>query len=242
MKPIISVIVPIYNVEKYLDQCLLSIQQQTYPHLQVILIDDGSTDQSASIAQRFVDIDSRFQLLRQANAGQSVARNRGIGRASGKYISFIDADDYIAPDFYETLLCEMKDADVLQFGYTRVDSHGKTLDAYTPCCKHQYTTPWSRLFCVTFIHKNNLQFEEGHIYEDVLFSIDLWLQHPKIKISSYTGYYYRTNPTSTTSTKRDTSPLFQLLSQRFQIANLRGKFLILYTRIRLKLHFFLDNQ
>ncbi len=237
MRPLISVIVPIYNVEKYLSECLLSIQKQTYPHLQVILIDDGSTDQSASIAQQFVDTDSRFLLLRQANAGQSAARNRGIELATGDYISFIDSDDYIAPDFYETLLREMKDADVLQFGYTRVDSHSKTLGAYTPCYKHQYTTPWSRLFCAEFIRKHGLHFEEGHIYEDVLFSIDLWLQQPEIKMASYTGYSYRTNPTSTTSVKRDTRPLFRLLSQRRKAANIRGKIIILYTHLRLKIHF-----
>ncbi len=239
MKPLISVIVPIYNVEKYLNECLLSIQNQTYPHLQVILIDDGSTDQSASIAQQFVEKDTRFQLLRQANAGQSAARNRGIALATGQYISFIDADDYIAPDFYETLLPYTQHAQVVQIGYTTITADGTILRARLPHHKYQFTSASMRLYPTEYLAQHHLLFEEGYIYEDVLFSIDLWLQQPTIAQINYTGYYYRTNPTSTTSTKRDTRPLFRLLSQRQKAANIRGKIIILYTYLRLKAHYLL---
>ncbi len=239
MKPIISVIVPIYNVEKYLDQCLLSIQQQTYPHLQVILIDDGSTDQSASIAQQFVDKDTRFQLLRQTNAGQSAARNRGIELATGEYISFIDSDDYIAPDFYETLIKAIQDADVLQIGYTKTDINNCPLQTYYPRHWFQYTSASMRLYRMDFLRKHYLHFEEGYIYEDVIFSLDMWIQHPTYRMLKYSGYYYRSNPNSTTSTKRDTYPLFRLLAQRRKAANLCGKIIILYTYLRLKTHFLL---
>ncbi len=241
MNPLISVIVPIYNVEKYLNQCLLSIQQQTYPHLQVILIDDGSTDQSARIAQQFVDADSRFQLLRQANAGQSAARNRGMALATGQYISFIDADDYIAPDFYETLLPYTQHAQIIQIGYTTITADGVIQRSHLSCHKYQFTSASMRLYPTDYLSQHHIQFEEGYIYEDVLFSVDVWLQQPTITSINYTGYYYRTNPTSTTSVKRDTRPLFRLLTQRSQAANLRGKLLILHTRIRLKAHFFLGR-
>ncbi len=237
MKPTVSVIVPIYNVEKYLDECLLSIQKQTYLHLEVILIDDGSTDKSAQIAQQFVDNDPRFQLLRQANAGQSAARNRGLERATGEYISFIDSDDYIAPDFYETILQEIHDTDILQIGYTHTTINGEKVGTFYPCFFHQYTTPWSRLFRAEFIHKNNLHFEEGYIYEDVLFSIDMWLQSPTYRIIKYAGYYYRMNPHSTTAQKHNTRPLFALIRQRTKNATLYQKLLIAYTSLRLRLHF-----
>ncbi len=237
MNPLISVIVPIYNVEKYLNQCLLSIQQQTYPHLQVILIDDGSTDQSARIAQQFVDADSRFQLLRQANAGQSAARNRGMALATGQYISFIDADDYIAPNFYGILLHEIHNTDILQIGYTRTDIKGEKIGTFYPRFFYQYTTPWSRLFRAEFINKNNLHFEEGHIYEDVLFSIDIWLQSPRYRLIKYAGYYYRMNPNSTTAHKHDIHPLFAQIRQRAKNATLYQKLLIAYTALRLHIHF-----
>ncbi len=239
MTPLISVIVPIYNVEKYLNECLSSIQSQTYKHLQIILIDDGSTDNSAQIAQLFVDNDPRFQLLRQANAGQSAARNRGIELATGDYISFIDADDYIAPEFYTTLIKAIQNADVIQIGYTKTDINSQPLQTYCPQHWFQYTSASMRLYRMDFLRKHCLHFEEGYIYEDVIFSLDMWMLQPTYRMLKYTGYYYRTNPTSTTSIKRDTRPLFRLLSQRRKAANLRGKFIILYTYIRLKTHFFL---
>ncbi len=241
MNPIISVIVPIYNVEKYLEECLLSIQNQTYKHLQVIMINDGSTDNSAQIAQHFVDTDSRFQLIQQNNAGQSAARNKGLEQATGDFISFIDADDYIAPNFYEMLLHEICNADILQIGYTRIGPQGENLGQYYPCFTYQYTTPWSRLFQADFLRKHRILFEEGYIYEDVLFSLDVWMQKPTLRTIKYAGYYYRTNPTSTTSKKHDTRPLFQLIAQRKQGATIWQRLIIFYTTLRLRMHFLLNR-
>ena len=100
----ISIIVPVYNVESYIEQCLDSIRKQTYSNLEVILIDDGSVDASASVCQRYVEEDSRFQLICQKNKGASAARNRGLDQATGEYIGFVDSDDWIEPDMYERLL------------------------------------------------------------------------------------------------------------------------------------------
>ncbi len=241
MKSLISVIVPIYNVEKYLNECLLSIQNQTYPLLEVILINDGSTDRSAEIAQHFVTSDRRFHLIQQNNAGQSAARNRGLDRASGEYISFVDADDFIAPDFYETLIHDIQTADILQIGYTRVNQDSQIISKHTPHCFFQYTTPWSRLFRKDFIKKNHLRFEEGQIYEDILFSIDAWKSQAQHISTGYTGYYYRSNPTSTTATKHDTKPLFALIAQKKKGCTLWQRAIILYTIVRLRLHFLLNR-
>lgn len=241
--PCVSVIVPIYNAERYLERCLSSIAEQSYKHLQVILVDDGSTDRSKDIAQSYVDKDKRFQLISQKNSGQAKARNTALTAAKGEYVSFVDADDYLAPDFYERLLSEIDRNDVVQFGYTRVDKDGHPLKKRNPHGKYQFTTPWSRLYRRDFIDFNELSFPEGHIYEDAVFSLDLWLQHPKIRLIRYNGYHYRMNPTSTTAVKHDTTPLFDLIKERF--SNLRrskkDRRLIKYTLMRLKLHFLLGR-
>lgn len=101
--PLISIIVPIYNVEKYLPACLKSIANQSYQNLEVILIDDGSTDGSAQIAKDFTKTDPRFKYHHQKNQGQSAARNTGLQVATGNYISFIDSDDLIKPNFIKEL-------------------------------------------------------------------------------------------------------------------------------------------
>lgn len=100
----VSIIIPVYNNAKYLSKCLRSIQAQTCSNLEIIVIDDGSTDDSLKIAKTFSKSDSRFQTIHQANSGQSCARNTGIKKATGEYISFIDGDDEVAPTFIEKLL------------------------------------------------------------------------------------------------------------------------------------------
>lgn len=100
----ISVIIPVYNTKKYLKTCLDSIQKQTYSDLEIIFIDDGSTDGSAGVLDRFVNEDSRIRVIHQDNQGVSAARNRGIEASNGSYLSFVDSDDTLEPDMYELLL------------------------------------------------------------------------------------------------------------------------------------------
>ena len=102
--PLVSIVVPIYNTAKYLLACLDSIINQTYQNLEIILVDDGSTDDSYQIAKDYAKNDPRIKLIHQKNAGQSAARNHGIERATGEYIGFIDSDDLVAKDFVEQLL------------------------------------------------------------------------------------------------------------------------------------------
>lgn len=99
----ISVIVPIYNVEKYIDKCLKSIVNQTYKNLEILLINDGSTDNSGSICDKWTEFDSRIKVLHCENKGVSTARNRGINIATGKFIAFCDPDDTLDNNFYEQL-------------------------------------------------------------------------------------------------------------------------------------------
>ena len=104
MENLISVIVPVYNIEAYLRKCIDSILAQTYTNLEIILVDDGSTDNSGEICNEYAAKDARIRVIHKGNGGLSSARNTGIDIATGKYIGFVDSDDYLAPDMYEKLL------------------------------------------------------------------------------------------------------------------------------------------
>ncbi len=238
--PVVSVIVPVYNAEPYLAQCIESLLCQTHRNLQIILINDGSTDNSLAIAEHYAHTDSRISVYTQPNAGQSAARNRGMQYATGEYLSFIDADDYLDADYYETLLSAFRpDTLVVQIGYRRVQD-GRILFSRCPRSFHRYTSPCLRLYRRNFLMRHALSFEEGMIYEDVLFSIDLWGKRPPYRILHYTGYNYRLNPHSTTArrNRRAEQTLFAALRQRYtNTHDWRLKLLTIYTIIRLKLHF-----
>ena len=103
MNDLISIVVPIYNAERYLDKCLSHLQRQTYSNIEILMIDDGSSDRSAEICKRYVESDLRFRYVYQENAGVSTARNQGISMAQGKYIAFCDSDDWVDVDMYEVL-------------------------------------------------------------------------------------------------------------------------------------------
>jgi glycosyltransferase involved in cell wall biosynthesis len=107
-KPLISVVVPVYNVEEFLDDCVQSIVNQTYKNLEIILVDDGSSDHCPEICDKWLKTDSRIQVIRKNNGGLSSARNVGVERATGEYIGFIDSDDYIHPQMYECLLSALR--------------------------------------------------------------------------------------------------------------------------------------
>lgn len=115
----ISVIVPVYNVEKYLEECLDSIQNQTYSDIEVILVNDGSTDKSKVICDRYCEDDNRFQLLNQENQGLSAARNNGVAASTGEFIAFVDSDDIILSNYLETLMHYMReDVDIVESQFT----------------------------------------------------------------------------------------------------------------------------
>jgi glycosyltransferase involved in cell wall biosynthesis len=128
MDLLVSIIIPVYNAEKYLVRCLESVTKQTYSNIEVILIDDGSTDESAHICDRFVCNDKRFIVIRKENAGPSKAREDGIKLSKGKYIAFVDADDYVEDNMIERLLEVAKQGyDIVQSGYKKVTVNGKLI-------------------------------------------------------------------------------------------------------------------
>ena len=107
-QPLISVIVPIYMVEKYIHRCIDSILQQTYKNLEIILIDDGSPDKCGKICDMYLSVDSRVKVIHQKNGGVGAARNTGLQHCRGEFITFVDGDDYISSDLIETLYSKIK--------------------------------------------------------------------------------------------------------------------------------------
>ena len=115
----ISVIIPVYNVENYLEECLKSVQNQTYTNIEVLLVNDGSTDNSKQICERYCQEDSRFLLINQENQGLSAARNKGVEISTGEYIVFVDSDDSIKTNYLEKLMQYMaEDVDIVECIFT----------------------------------------------------------------------------------------------------------------------------
>ena len=206
----ISVIVPVYNVEEYLEECLESIKQQTFTDIEVILVNDGSTDGSMEICERFCQKDSRFKLINQENQGQSVARNRGVKESVGKFIMFVDSDDVINKNLLEVLLPYMKtEVDIVECRMTRKKEEfylnkpskivfkGNAKEAILNCIeiKEVKFCPVTKLYRREIVEK--VPFLEGYIYEDVFTGINYLKHMRKIVVVDYIGYHYRVRPNST---------------------------------------------
>lgn len=206
----ISIIVPVYNVEEYLEECLESITHQTYADIEVILVNDGSTDGSREICERYCEKDTRFRLINQENQGQSVARNRGVKESVGQYIMFVDSDDVINTNMLEVLLPYMKpDVDIVECGMTRdkeefflnkIDTivfEGNSKEAILNCIEFKTVKfcAFTKLYRREIVEK--IPFLEGCIYEDVFTGINYLKHIRKIVVVNYIGYYYRVRPNST---------------------------------------------
>lgn len=240
-QPTISIIIPYYNAATTLNRCLDSILMQSYPHLEIILINDGSTDQSPIIAQQYAIQDSRIRLIDVPHAGQSAARNQGLTQAKGTWISFIDSDDYLPQDLYAELVRNIPPhTDILSFGFERVNEQGQIIYQRKPHNPYRYTVPWNKLYRKDFLDQHHITFVQGMYYEDVLFNIDAWLAHPIQHTLPIIGYHYVANNHSTTATKHpeDQKKLFTQLHKRLkQHTTCNNTLLLIYTIIRLKLHF-----
>ena len=232
----ISIIVPIYNTETYLQRCLENLLCQTEQDLQIILVDDGSTDGSYAIAHSFAVRDTRILLLQQPHAGQSAARNLALQHAQGEFLAFVDADDALEPEWCEKHLQAIADGDYVQSGYKRT-SNSVATKPQIPGYRYQFTSPCMRLYKRKKMA--GLSFPEGMIYEDVIWSVDWWLRSPKCRMLNYSGYLYTLNPHSTTSQthKEAQKRLFEELRKRLKGQTIKGKLIILITLLRLKIHF-----
>ncbi|PPA70284.1 glycosyltransferase family 2 protein [Jeotgalibacillus proteolyticus] len=205
----VTIIVPIYNAEKYLEECLESVINQSYRNLEVILINDGSEDKSVEIATSFAERDDRFKLLMQSNHGLGYTRNRGVKESSGKYIFFLDSDDVIPKKAIEALVtkAEKSEADIAvgkvlrknqQRSYIPVrhlefNLYAKPEVTNVHSQKHlvQDSIVCNKLWKTSFVKEHNLLFLEGKYYEDLLFSLQGQVLATRIAIINETVYYWR---------------------------------------------------
>lgn len=218
MTPTISIIIPIYNMEQFLGRCLDSVVNQTYDSLEIILVNDGSTDSSGDICHTYAQNDNRIKVIHQVNSGVSSARNTGLNAATGDYISFVDPDDYIELNTYETLIPYLaNDIDILRFNAKR---KGEILN-WLPF-KGEYSGDrfeqevvlpmigsekfggmfilgvlWVHLFKRDLIEKNHIRFnKELRRCEDRLFTITTMLHANKMFFVDDILYHYQVNDES----------------------------------------------
>ncbi len=211
---LISVIVPAYNIEKYLERCVESILKQTYENLEIILVDDGSTDKTGAICEQLARQDNRIVVIHKENGGLSDARNAGIDVANGHYLSFVDGDDYIESNMYELLISEMDNpmVSLVSAGHVCVDMQGNKKVANSTkkmyldkkeaflnlLCLNQnlYQNSWSKLFRRELFQ--NIRYKKGIINEDIELLPRVLDICDHVVILDKPLYYYENRPGSIT--------------------------------------------
>lgn len=208
MGSLLSIITPVYNVEAYLDRCLQSILTQSFCAFELILIDDGSTDKSSLLCDEWAAKDSRIIVIHQENRGVSAARNAGLEVANGKYLTFVDPDDFIAPNTYSAnieYLLDHQDVDILQYPYCNYISDNEIIDYHKPSAnlltdaENIFINWWSgsplEYVIWNKIYKRNLwdgvRFNVGHISEDT-YLVPIFVNKARsVFISDHGLYYYQ---------------------------------------------------
>ncbi len=214
--PVVSIIVPVYNVKSYVGECVESLCRQTYTNLEILLVDDGSTDGSGEVCDEYAGRDERIRVIHQANRGLSGARNMGLDDARGEYIAFVDSDDLVSTNYVETLyeLLMKYEADIAACAYVKGTTEQLTdirekvlsLDNVKEICmpsvkllkqwhgkyKQQETVAWNKLYCRDVWNgRKKIRFPEGRNHEDVLIS-HLVVQSVKtIVLTTEILYFYR---------------------------------------------------
>ena len=260
----ISVIVPVYNVEKYLEECLDSIQNQTYSDIEVILVNDGSLDNSKDICEKYCKEDNRFKLINQANQGQSVARNHGVAASTGEFIAFVDSDDIIRQDYLEVLIRYMsEEVDIVESQFTvhkkeffnenykeiNVIFEGDSEEAVKAVPKHVLSVnPVTKLYRRSVVEA--VPYLEGLIFEDIYSGVGMLKYIRRIIKSDYTGYYYRQHGTSTmhrTFTEKNlnvftvSDKLVEMYSDRENLLPYIGSYLVHVTTMHYQDYIRKDN-
>lgn len=206
MVDLISIIVPVYNVEQYLDRCVESIVNQTYQNLEIILVDDGSPDACPALCDAWAEKDSRIRVIHKPNGGLSDARNAGMAVATGEFISFIDSDDWVAPQFYEKLLEVIKrdGSDIAACSVEMVWEDNPTSRMLTEsvnCILNRHEAQaelleeaklkqpvWYKLYRASAIE--DIPFAKGKYHEDVFWSYQAIGAAQRVSVIDYVGYYY----------------------------------------------------
>ena len=217
--PAISVIIPVYNVEPYLRECLDSVVNQTFRDLEIICVNDGSTDGSPAILEEYAAKDSRIQIVTKENGGLNTARNAGLERVMGEYFAIVDSDDWLDVTAYEKAYARAKasGADMTQFFFTLVDfPNGKELVIPKASCEiddqakkiqcvmNTWSVCWCYLWKTDFVKKNQLQFHNDlKSNDEITFTYKAALLANKIAVFPERLHYYRFRATSLTGNKKE---------------------------------------
>ena len=218
----VSIIIPVYNAVKYIEQCINSILRQSYQDFKVILVDDGSSDGSASMLEKIVGADPRFTVLRKQNAGASAARNSGLEQVTTPFLTFVDIDDYLDERYLENLLQPVlanENIDFVVQGFKRVNNEGAILGKnilQSGVCDakdwkqlfdhyelHNNGYVCSKLYKSQILKKHKLQFDpQLHLYEDTYFALQYLAVIDKVAFTADTNYNYLVAEGSLTTRKR----------------------------------------
>lgn len=212
---LISIIVPVYNASKYLRECINSISKQSYRNIEILLVDDGSSDNSLRICNELSEFDNRIKVLAKKNGGASSARNFGIDAATGEWIAFVDSDDLIQPFYIEHLLNAVKESDVdfvvsgIQYWNVKTNERqnlsykrsyliaDKTIEAITKNKIHLNGGPVSKLYKASIVKDNNIYFNENMSFaEDCDFMLRYFSHIRSIAFIENSDYVYRLTPNS----------------------------------------------
>lgn len=222
----ISIIVPVYKVEQYLERCVNSLTNQTYKNIEIILVDDGSPDQCPQMCDGYAGEDSRIKVIHKKNGGLSDARNAGLDAATGEYIAFVDSDDWVEPDFIEQLYVNAKkeDADISIIGCTLVWDDGRrkpvsndkgyyVFDNEKAIREMLAQRKFGCMVCQKMYRKqifDTVRFPVGKLYEDVAVSMPTFLKARKVVFSGNHGYNYYQRNDSIVNSKFDERKLYFL--------------------------------
>jgi len=204
----VSVLVPVFNAEDYLARCIDSVLAQTYQNFEIIAIDDGSSDSSSGMLDGYAKSDpGRFVVEHRKNAGVAAARNRAIELATGDYITFVDNDDYLDPDYLESFVRATSDgkADIVLGGYRRPDENGRVRTQGSPVpgtewAPYAVEAAWAKLYRTEFVRCGALEFLPVNIGEDLFFTLPATTLSRKSVVIPYCGYNWFLNPNSVSST------------------------------------------
>lgn len=198
MKPIISIIIPVYNVKAYVGKCLNSIKRQKYENLDIIIVDDGSTDESGKICDEFVKNETRARVFHKKNGGLSDARNYGIKKAKGEIIAFVDSDDFVQEEFISAMYENMveNNVDVVVCGYDLIKPKKEMMSGKAATIKlltkqeNVDIVAWNKLYKKSLFVNNNLWFPEGKKHEDTLVVYKILAQAKKVSYLDKSLYCY----------------------------------------------------
>lgn len=206
-KKLVSIIVPVYNSEQYIERCIKSVLKQTYRYFELILLNDGSTDDSADIIESYAKLDTRIRYINKINEGVSITRNLGIEISEGEYIMFIDNDDYIGEDYLEKYVdaIEVNRSDLVIGGYQRVNHNEVLFQDYprdTNWGKYVILSPWAKIYRAQLIKSNCIKFLDYSIGEDIYFNFQVFKYANKISHIKSLDYYWYYNGNSISNTSQ----------------------------------------